>query len=659
MKTRGRKSSPPAGDRADEYFRLLIESLTDYAVFMVDPSGTITSWNPGVKAVLGYQADEFVGLPFSLIFTPEDVALGRARDELERAVATGRSEDKRIHVRKDGTRFPADGVLMGLRDRSGKIEALFKVMHDTSVQRRTSEALHESEERYRLLVENVHDHAIFLLDQDGHVASWTPEAERMTGYRADEIIGRHFRTFFTAEDCGSGIPEEEMHTAATTGRAEVEGWRLRKDGSRFWGDEVLAPIHYDSGELRGFAKIVRDLTDRQRAVLEQEQLYTQAREANRLKDEFLGVVSHELRTPLNAILGWTHLLEMKGLELDETRRQHAIRTIARNAQVQVQLVDDLLDVSRIISGKMRLQIQPTSLAEVLQAAVDAVRPAATAKLVDVRLRIEPSSAVIAADPDRLQQVVWNLLSNAIKFTSSGGYVDVLARHDGQTTIITVTDTGMGIAPDVVPFVFERFRQADSSTTRRHGGVGLGLAIVRHLVELHGGSVRVMSEGEGKGATFTVHLPAMSLSRERVAAASEPQLSLAPIPQLPSLSGRRVLVVDDDGDTREVVTTVLTEVGATVVAADSAAQALAAIETSRPDAIIADIGMPGEDGYTFMQKVRRAEAQHGITVPAIALTAFARREDRERAMAAGYQRHLSKPLNPSILVHVLADLLGSR
>jgi PAS domain S-box-containing protein len=657
IRKRSPQKRPASGDSSDQHFRALIESLTDYAVFGVDLTGVISSWNPGVRAVMGYEADEFIGLPFAAIFTPEDVALGRAREEFERARDTGRSDDKRFHVRKDGSRFPADGVLTALRDTAGRVTVLFKVMHDTSAQQRTWAALHESEERYRLLLENIHDHAIFLLDEHGHVASWTLEAERMTGYQAEEILGQHFRVFFSPEDQRRGVPEQELRTAAVAGRAEGEGWRLRKDGSRFWGDEIVAPIHHDSGELRGFAKIVRDLTERQRALAEQEALYTQAREANRLKDEFLGVVSHELRTPLNAILGWAHLLEMKGLELDETQRRHAIRTIARNAQVQVQLVDDLLDVSRIISGRMRLQIQPTGLAEPLQAAVEAVKPAATAKLVEVRLHIDPPSAMIAADPDRLQQIVWNLLSNAIKFTSAGGQVHVRARHDGQTTMITVADTGIGIPADVVPIVFERFRQGDSSTTRRHGGVGLGLAIVRHLVELHGGSVRAASEGPGKGATFTVHLPAVSLTHGTTATLEERPPSPDAVEHLPSLANIRVVVVDDDPDTREVLKTVLSQVGALVVAADSASEALAQIAAAPPDVIIADIGMPDEDGYSFIQKVRHSSPKLGGAAPAIALTAFARREDRERALAAGYQRHLSKPLNPSTLVKAVADLLS--
>jgi PAS domain S-box-containing protein len=652
----------PSGRGADtnfeERYRVLVESLTDYAVFMIDLSGTMASWNPGVKLVLGYDAEEFVGLPFSTIFTPEDIAMERPAQELERALATGRSDDKRVHVRKDGSRFPADGVVTAIRDDAGIVRAFSKVMHDVTVQHRASEALRESEERYRLLVENIRDYAIFLLDPGGHVASWTPEAERIKGYRADEIIGQHFRVFFTPDDQRRGMPDQELHGAVATGRFEGEGWRVRKDGSRFWGDEIVAPILHESGELRGFAKIVRDLTERQRAALEREQLYAQAQQANRLKDEFLGTVSHELRTPLNAILGWAHLLELKGLDLDESRQRRAVRTIARNAEIQVQLVDDLLDVSRIISGKMRLQIRATNLSEVLFAAVDAVRPAATAKNVELRLSVDPSSPTIAADADRLQQIVWNLLSNAIKFTPPGGLVYLWAHQSDGATEIVVRDNGPGMAPEVVPFVFERFRQADSSTTRRQGGVGLGLAIVRHLVELHGGSVDAASEGPGKGSTFTVRLPAAVVPvPPGVGAASPPVAPPLPV-ELPLLKNVHVVIVDDDADTREVLSTVLTQVGADVAALDSAARALEHIERRIPDVIVADIGMPDEDGYAFIQKVRRATADRGGRAPAIALTAYARREDRERALAAGYQLHLSKPSNPSAVVHAVARLVSA-
>jgi len=252
----------PVNDQFEQRFRLLVESLTDYAVFMIDLSGAMSSWNPGVRSLLGYDAEEFIGLPFAAIFTAEDVLRNQPGQELERARTTGRSDDKRIHVRKDGSRFPADGVVTAIRDEMGGVIAFSKVMHDVSAEHHASEALRQSEERYRLLVENVRDYAIFLLDAGGHVASWTLEAERIKGYTAEEIVGRHFRVFFTEEDRRRGAPEQELRTARTAGRAEGEGWRVRKDGSRFWGDEIVAPITDEAGELRGFAKIVRDLTDR-------------------------------------------------------------------------------------------------------------------------------------------------------------------------------------------------------------------------------------------------------------------------------------------------------------------------------------------------------------------------------------------------------------
>jgi PAS domain S-box-containing protein len=639
----------------EQRLRLLLDSLTEHAVFLIDLSGTIASWNTGVRRLLGYEEAEFIGLPFATLFTPEDVAQGRPAQELDRALATGRSDDKRQHVRRDGSRFQTDGVVTVMRNAEGIAIAFSKVMHDVTAQHEASEALRVSEQQYRLLVESVSDHAIFMLDVTGHVVNWTPAAERLLGYTADDIVGQSFTLFFTPEDRQRGTPEQEMRTAETTGRAEAEGWRVRKDGSRFWGDEIMSPIRSVSGELQGFAKVVRDLTDRQRAELERERLYTQAQEANRLKDEFLGTVSHELRTPLNAILGWTHLLETGEMKLDESRRRRAIATIRRNAEIQAQLVDDLLDVSRIISGKMRLEIQPTDLRQVLTNAVESLQPAAEARGIALEISVQGDEAVVSADPDRLQQIVWNLLSNAIKFTPSGGRVCVEGRMSPRGTDIIVEDTGIGIAPEVLPFIFDRFRQGDSSTRRSHGGVGLGLAIVRHLVELHGGSVDAVSRGEGRGTTFTVRLPVgVALPTRASSPPAVPPQTMAR--DLPSLKDVRVLLVDDDGETREVLTLFLNKSGAQVLAAESAAQAVALLEQHTPDVIIADIGMPGEDGYMFINKVRTRSTAKKDQPPAIALTAYARKEDRERALKAGFQRHISKPADPSAVLAAVAELL---
>jgi CheY-like chemotaxis protein len=397
--------------------------------------------------------------------------------------------------------------------------------------------------------------------------------------------------------------------------------------------------------------------ERDREALEREQLLTQAQEANRLKDEFLGTVSHELRTPLNAIVGWAHVLDTDDLHLDAARQRHALRAIARNAAVQVRLVNDLLDVSRIISGKMRLQMAPTRLRSIVDAAVDAVQPAAQAKGVMVRVTLDPAAETIAADADRLQQILWNLLANAIKFTPAGGTVDLETRADPHGTRLTVRDTGAGMAPEILPFVFERFRQGDSSSTRPYGGVGLGLAIVRHLVELHGGRVDAVSAGVGQGSTFSVWLPTTATQASGRADApprASPGLRGDPAERFGDL---HVLVVDDDQDTRDVLMHMLRRSGATVVTAPSAAEGLAAIAQRVPDVILADIGMPGEDGYAFLEQVRRIVPAD--MAPAIAITAFARPEDRQRALEAGYQAHLPKPLDPATIVAAIDGLVAPR
>ncbi|MGE3508214.1 MAG: PAS domain S-box protein [Vicinamibacterales bacterium] len=642
---------------AEQRLQLLFDNLPDYAIFLVDLDGTISSWNTGVARVLGYTEAEFVGLPFSRLFTPEDIASDQPAREMAEAAAHGHSRDRRDHVKKDGTRFRADGVLTPLHDEASGWRGFSKIMHDVTSQHRAAEALRDSEERYRLLLDSVTDYAIFLLDADGRVASWTPAAARMMGYQAEEIIGAPIHIFFTPEDRARHLPEQELSAAAATGRFDGEGWRVRKDGTRFWGDEVTAPILTADG-LRGYARVVRDLTDRQRAALEREQLYTQAQEANRLKDEFLGTISHELRTPLNAILGWTHLLESDELRFDPEKQRRALRAIARNAAAQAQLVNDLLDVSRIISGKMRLHITRVRLADVIQTSVESVLPAAQAKGVDVRLDLDPTLHQIPGDADRLQQVVWNLLSNAIKFTDTGGTVTVQTRRVDRGCELSVEDTGIGIHPEVLPYVFERFRQGDSSTGRRHGGVGLGLAIVRHLVELHGGRVEAQSPGPGRGTRIVVNLPVM-VPTVTAAPLVSPELGALSRDVEMTLDGVRVLVVDDDEDAREVLATILTRRSAEVVVASSAAEGALAAQDRRPDVIIADIGMPDEDGYVFIRQLRETDRERLRNVPAIALTSYARAEDRERALQAGFQLHVAKPFDPRTVVDAVAHLAGRR
>ncbi|MDQ3804351.1 MAG: ATP-binding protein, partial [Acidobacteriota bacterium] len=420
---------------------------------------------------------------------------------------------------------------------------------------------------------------------------------------------------------------------------------------------VITFVTAESGRLYGPEDLAfaEHLARRSALAVENARLYREAQEANRIKDEFLATLSHELRTPLTAILGWASMLRTNRFDEDSTRR--AVETIERNARAQRQIVEDVLDVSRIITGRLRIDARPVEVRSLVEAAVDGVRPAAEAKGVFLSTMLAPDVGVISADPDRLQQVMWNLLSNAVKFTPAGGRVEVELRRVEHQAVVSVRDTGQGIAPEFLPHVFDRFRQADQTTTRRHGGLGLGLAIVRSLVELHGGSVTAESEGEGRGASFTVRLPLKAVAQPaaRFEAAATKPLGAEPEAQSPSLAGTRVLLVEDDEDALSLLRSILEGRGARVTAVASAAEAWAALEGAAHDVLVSDIGMPEEDGYSLVRRLREREASRGGKLPAVALTAYARDEDRTRALLAGFHAHVAKPVNPAELVAVVASL----
>jgi signal transduction histidine kinase/ActR/RegA family two-component response regulator len=383
-------------------------------------------------------------------------------------------------------------------------------------------------------------------------------------------------------------------------------------------------------------------------------LHQEAERANRVKDEFLATLSHELRTPLNAMLGWAHLLRKGGLP--EERRRHAIDVIVRNAEAQSHLIEDVFDVSAIISGRLRLKVEPINLVAVTSEALDSVRPAAEARQIELQTFF-PERCLILGDGDRLQQVAWNLVSNAVKFTPRRGRIELSIETRDSRVDLRVVDTGIGIGPEFLPHLFERFTQRDASTTRRYGGLGLGLAIVRHLVELHGGTVVAESAGEGKGATFTVSLPVRAVLGEELAAGPA-QEELVPVTSAPGdVEGLRVLIVDDETDSRDVVRQVLERHGATVQDAISAEEAFDLFTDWRPDVLLADIGMAGEDGYSLVARIRSLPREHGGATPAGALTAYAQPEHRRRALAAGFQEHAAKPLAPDALLALVARLAG--
>ena len=445
-----------------------------------------------------------------------------------------------------------------------------------------------------------------------------------------------------------------LPVVALTGLGDEEvAVELMKAGAADYLNKNTLSAERLERSLRYAIALHRADEDRRALLAREQQARLEAQAANRAKDEFLATLSHELRTPLNAILGWSRLLATG--HLDEPTSRRAIETIERNTRLQAQLIEDLLDISRIITGKLRLEFKTVELRNIIEAAVEAVRPGAEARHVALVCTIEDGDEGILCDPSRMQQVVWNLLSNAIKFTPEGGRVQLSTRREDRHVVITVTDTGAGINPEFLPHVFDRFRQQDPATTRRYGGLGLGLSIVRHLIELHGGVVMATSDGEGLGATFMVRVPVAPLRAEQAAIAQlhtgEPGLA-----ELPVLTGVRVLVVDNEADARALVATILERCGAAVSTASSAAEAIQHIEEKRPDVLLSDIAMPGEDGYDLIRKVRVLE-RGAPALPAAALTAFATAADRARALLAGYQVHLPKPVEPSELAAVVAALAG--
>jgi PAS domain S-box-containing protein len=522
------------------------------------------------------------------------------------------------------------------------------------------EQLRQSSEIFQLLVSAVRDYAIFMLDPEGNVATWNAGAQRIKGYAPSEIIGRHFSTFYSAEDIQNGKPARELAIAREKGSVEDEGWRLRKDGSRFWANVVITAVYDEHGELRGFGKVTRDITDRQeaeetrRALLEQrearlqaeeerrhaENSYRAAQEANRSKDEFLMTLSHELRTPMTSILGWSKMLP--SLIPGDPLFQEAIASIASGAQLQARLIDDILDVSRIVSGKLRLTPEKIDVGRVIKDSVDAISPTAAAKQIDITMSFSPNLGQMIADPTRLQQVIWNLLSNAVKFTPKNGAVVVSARRTSSHIQISVTDNGEGIDLGFLPHIFEPFRQAESPRTRVHGGLGLGLSIVRYITEAHGGTVAAESEGPGKGTTFTVTLPVRAISTSEGAVRTSFGDTFLHRDRLRDIE---IVLVEDEEESRKMLLAVLRAAGAKVQAFDSSTAALEAIDQHIPDLVITDIAMPVMDGYAFTRALRKRDANLKV----VALSAFSPDANERRT----FEAYLLKPIDPFQLVDEVA------
>jgi PAS domain S-box-containing protein len=662
---------------------------------------------------LGYSEADAIGCDGGIILTPEDREQGRSEWERQTTLTKGRAENERWHLRKDGSRFWASGLMMPLLDEAGQPQGFVNILQDRT-------AHHQTNQRLAVLYETTRD----LLSADQPLALMHTLFNRLS-----TLLNLHYYYNFIVEmkdnrpmlhlNNYEGISEETAQALEWIDYGEYICGLVAQTRQQLVFNQTQLATHPNAtalctlgvtayagqplivqGKLIGILSfgsctrtsftpeevdLLQSTCDQVAIALERANLTAslqrqteQLRRANHIKDEFLAVLSHELRSPLNPILGWSRLLQTG--KLDATKTQQALATIERNARLQSELIDDLLDVSGILQGKLSLAVTSVDLATTIRSAIETVRLSAEAKSIDLRFTIcdfgleensqnlafstsdelspnpKPQTPnpkfIILGDATRLQQVIWNLLSNAVKFTPAGGRVDVKLTIVDRHAHIIISDTGKGIAPDFLPHVFDYFRQEDSATTRQFGGLGLGLAIVRHLVELHGGTVYAESPGEGLGATFTVRLP-LQRSTEDSGKGNTPSASATSSDR--PLTDLYILIVDDDPDTRELISFLLEQAGATVRSMSSARDALIALTQSRFDVLISDIGMPDMDGYMLMRQVRSLPPEQGGQTPAIALTAYASEIDHQQAIAAGFQRHISKPVEPELLIRAIVDL----
>jgi PAS domain S-box-containing protein len=673
----------------------VVESSDD-AIVSKDLNSIITSWNPAAERIFGYTAQEAIGKSIRILIPDE---LQSEEDEVLRRIRAGEKVDhyETIRQHKDGTRLSVSLTVSPIRDESGQIVGASKIARDISERVR----LHAELGEHNRNAEKLNDVGAVVastLDRETIVQKVTDTATALThaefgaffynvrdpktgdAYLLYSLAGApreafsHFpnpraTAIFAPTFNGEGVVRLDDVTAdprfgqnppyhgMPPGHLPVRSY-LAVPVKRMGGG-VIGGLFFGHSQPGVFTeqheRLAIGIASWATVALENSRLYSEARDANRLKDEFLAVLSHELRTPLNAILGYARLLRGNLLPADQVTR--GLETLERNARWLTQIVDDVLDVSRIISGKIRLDVQAVDLSGVVNNAVATVQPAADAKAVRLQTLIDPRTGPVSGDPDRLQQVCWNLLSNAVKFTPKGGRVQVRLERVNSHIEIVVSDSGIGIKPDFLPMVWERFRQADAGPTRKTGGLGLGLAIVRHIVEMHGGTVHAASAGENEGSTFTVRLPVMVV-QPSVAAKREHPLTEQrnALEHLSDLDGVHILAVDDEPDALRLLRDVLEMSGAKVTTASSANRALEVLRESVPDVILADIGMPEKDGYELIKEIRMSADPKVKDIPAAALTAFARSEDRTKAMQSGFEMHLSKPVDPGELVASVATLV---
>jgi PAS domain S-box-containing protein len=616
----------------EEAFRRLVESVEDYAIFMLTPAGIVTTWNVGAQRLKGYTADEIIGKHFSTFYPAEALASDWPAIELQKATDLGRFEDEGWRIAKGGRRFWANVIITAMRGPNGELLGFSKITRDLTQRREQEERLRRSEESLRFLIEGVKDHAMFMLDPNGIVLGWNAGAVRVHGYSSEEIVGQDAAKLYTEEDVVAGKPRIELAIARKQGFSEDIGWRSRGDGSRFWADVSLTALIDGEGTLRGFAQITRDLTERRRV----QELETEGKRIN----EFIAMLAHELRNPLAPIGNAVGILE----KLSTTPElQWPTQLIGRQVVHLSRLVDDLLDVSRITSGKIQLRTERAELGATLASAVESVRSTVVRFGHAFEVTLPPQPVYVDCDPTRITQVIVNLVTNAAKYTPSGGRVQVLLEQHGPTAYLHVIDNGIGMSKQLIDTAFNLFTQGERTLDRSEGGLGIGLTLAKAIVQLHGGEVTATSAGLGQGTQMTVSLP---LSVEAATEAESKANDLA------HPRGRRLLVVDDNVDAATSLAALLRMSGHSVSLAHDGNTALQLAQADPPDTIVLDLGLPGITGFDVARRLRAMPALAQTRL--IAMTGYGRDDDKRATTEAGFDQHLVKPVS----LEDLLDAIGS-
>jgi PAS domain S-box-containing protein len=636
----------------------LIDASVD-GIFAFDRYLRFIVWNDAMERISGLSSTEALGRSVIEVFP------FLRNDSCIPDVLTGKNSVSQNHLYGPSATGAFESHYSPLLDENNNVAGGIAIVTDISARKQAEEATHAA---YRQLAFHVESSPLAVVewDSDFRVSRWSQSAERLFGWKADEVIGKHVNEwrFVFADDVDAVALVTNRQREGVEVHSVLRNRNYTREGAILYCEWYNSVLHDDRGQLISVLSLVLDVTERKKAeeeraasLIRERDARQHAEEADRLKDEFLATLSHELRTPLTSILGWASMI--RNGEVEGANATRALETIERNARSQARLIDDLLDVSRIITGNLRLDLNPLNLTAVVEAAVNALRPTADVKDIKLTIRFTPGECLVKGDPNRLRQVIWNLLSNAIKFTHRGGSVNIDLRCVESNARLMISDNGEGISETFLPYVFERFRQAEPSISRKQGGLGLGLAVVRHLVELHGGMVSAESEGPGRGSTFTVDLP-LAQERRDPARAEERRREIERRRSRTNrvrLDGVHVLLVEDDDDSRKLLGTMLKRNGARVTSTKSAAEALNVFAEQLPDILISDIGMPEQDGYELIRKLRHLPGDKGGLTPAIALTGYASRKDRERALEAGYHKHMAKPIEQADMIAAIASLTG--